>query len=212
METEKQFNQAFKEIAYIFIGLCIGLGMALFAQQCDGTNPAQTKAVKGIIKPKNKVVNVPVPYEVVKIKDKTIYRTKTIYKENDSLVGVLLVQNEAMKAEFAKLNDSLHWVKYAQAIEINEFTKELEDEKIKIKAYGVARGQVQSIGIDYTIKPQPIPSRNHLYLGFSVGNTYQFNNALFTGSLGYQQKKGNIIELGFDSEKRIVLGYKIKLF
>jgi hypothetical protein len=54
--------------------------------------------------------------------------------------------------------------------------------------------------------------KNHLYLGVNVANTIQLNKPLFSAGLGIQNKKGNILNFSFDTEKRIGFGYYKKLF
>jgi hypothetical protein len=45
-----------------------------------------------------------------------------------------------------------------------------------------------------------------------VANNLQLNKPLFSAGLGLQNKKGNILNFSFDTEKRIGIGYSKKLF
>jgi hypothetical protein len=71
--------------------------------------------------------------------------------------------------------------------------------------------------LDYTIKPQTLnvdapKPKNNLYLGVNVANTLQLNKPLFSAGIGIKNKRGNIINASFDTEKRIGIGYYLKIF
>jgi hypothetical protein len=114
--------------------------------------------------------------------------------------------------------DSLQQIQaYNKAIEINAFRQSFDDNYINAQVSGEVMGNVKQMRLDYTIKPQELKvdapkPKNHLYLGVNVANTIQLNKPLFSAGLGIQNKKGNILNFSFDTEKRIGFGYYKKLF
>jgi hypothetical protein len=165
-----------------------------------------TKEVKGSIVTKEKVINVP-----INIKD----TVGTGFYVNQ--IDKLFEENNKMQLEFLKM-DSLQQIQaYAKAIEINAFKQSFDDKYINAQVSGEVMGNVKQMRLDYTIKPQELKvdapkPKNNLYLGVNVANTIQLNKPLFSAGLGIQNKKGNILNFSFDTEKRIGIGYYKKLF
>lgn len=165
-----------------------------------------TKEVKGSIVTKEKVINVP-----INIKD----TVGTGFYVNQ--IDKLFEENNKMQLEFLKM-DSLQQIQaYNKAIEINAFKQQFSDNYIDAYVSGEVSGKIHAMKFDYTIKAQtmevdaPKP-KNHLYLGVNVANTIQLNKPLFSAGIGIQNKKGNILNFSFDTEKRIGIGYYKKLF
>jgi hypothetical protein len=72
---------------------------------------------------------------------------------------------------------------------------------------------VKEIGLNYTIKPKPFPvTKFRLLTGLNISNKIEFDKPLFNINLGFQNAKGNVLEFGYDSEKRINIGYKQSIF
>jgi hypothetical protein len=165
-----------------------------------------TKEVKGSIVTKEKVINVP-----INIKD----TVGTGFYINQ--IDKLFEQNNKMQLEFLKM-DSLQQIEaYNKAIEINAFKQTFDDNYINAQVSGEVMGNVKQMRLDYTIKPQELKvdapkQKNNLYLGVNVANTLQLNKPLFSAGIGIINKRGNIINASFDTEKRIGIGYYLKIF
>jgi hypothetical protein len=165
-----------------------------------------TKEVKGSIVTKEKVINVP-----INIKD----TVGTGFYVNQ--IDKLFEENNKMQLEFLKM-DSLQQIQaYNKAIEINAFKQTFDDKYINAQVSGEVMGNVKQMRLDYTIKPQELKvdapkPKNNLYLGVNVANTLQLNKPLFSAGIGIKNKRGNIINASFDTEKRIGIGYYKKLF
>jgi hypothetical protein len=165
-----------------------------------------TKEVKGSIVTKEKVINVP-----INIKD----TVGTGFYVNQ--IDKLFEENNKMQLEFLKM-DSLQQIQaYAKAIEINAFKQSFDDKYINAQVSGEVMGNVKQMRLDYTIKPQELKvdapkPKNNLYLGVNVANTLQLNKPLFSAGIGIKNKRGNIINASFDTEKRIGIGYYLKIF
>jgi hypothetical protein len=168
----------------------------------------QTKEVKGETIIKTNIVHVPITKKVRDTSGTGFYVAQ---------IDKLFEENNQMQLEFLKM-DSLQQIQaYNKAIEINAFKQQFEDSNINAYVSGEVAGNIKQMRFDYVIKPQTITvdapkSKNHLYLGVNVANTIQLNKPLFSAGLGIQNKKGNILNFSFDTEKRIGIGYSKKLF
>jgi hypothetical protein len=184
---------------------------------CRGCNPEpqfaekikiQTKEVKGKTIIKTNIVHVPIT-KTVKDTSGTGFYVAQIDK--------LVEENNQMQLEFMKM-DSLQQIQaYNKAIEINAFKERFSDKYINAQVSGELSGKIHAMKFDYTIKPQELKvdapkPKNNLYLGVNVANTIQFDKPLFSGGIGLQNKRGNILNFSFDTEKRIGIGYYKKLF
>lgn len=220
MTTDQQFTQAWRSIANTFAGFVLGALVMLFVVKCTDTTEIETKPVKGKFQT-TKIKNTPISVGVATT-EKTRGANRFVLKEQNSSnsentflqkqIDSLLVENQKLVDAFAAApvakKDSL----YTKAIELNEFSKIFEDKFLKASVTGIARGTVESMSLNYEILPQPIKLKNHLYIGFTAGNSVQFDKPVFGAGLGYQLKNGSIIRVGYDSEKRGFLGYDLKLF
>ena len=167
-----------------------------------------TKEVKGSIVTNEKVINIPI---VRTIKD----TAGTGYYVNQ--IDKLFDENNKMQLEFLKM-DSLQQIEaYNKAIQINAFKQIFDDKYINAQVTGEVAGEVKQMRLDYTIKPQELKidapkPKNNLYLGINVANSLELNKPLFSAGIGIKNKRGNIINASFDTEKRIGIGYYLKIF
>jgi hypothetical protein len=167
-----------------------------------------TKEVKGTIVTKEKVINVPI---VRTVKD----TAGTGFYVNQ--IDKLFEENNKMQLEFLKM-DSLQQIQaYNKAIQINAFKQTFDDKYINAQVTGEVAGNVKQMRLDYTIKPQEIKvdapkPKNNLYLGVNVANTLLLDKPLFSAGIGIKNKRGNILNASFDTEKRIGIGYYLKIF
>lgn len=167
-----------------------------------------TKEVKGKTIIKTNIVHVPITKKVRDTSGTGFYVAQ---------IDKLFEENNQMQLEFMKMDSIAKIQAYAKAIEINAFNERFEDNNINAYVSGEVAGNIKQMRFDYTIKPQTITTnapkpKNHLYLGVNVANTLQLNKPLFSAGLGLQNKKGNILNFSFDTEKRIGIGYYKKLF
>lgn len=143
------------------------------------------------------------------IKGKSIveYRNNEVNKE-------LALENYNLQIAYINASDSIERLKmYIDAIRLKRFEKTFENDDLSAIVKGISQGEVKEIGLDYKIKPKPIPvTKFRLLAGIGVGNTIEFDKPLFNANLGFQNAKGGILEVGFDTEKRINIGYKQSIF
>lgn len=119
--------------------------------------------------------------------------------------------------ELLKERDSIKLrLAYLDAIQIRKYKSEFEDKNLKVSVYSQTTGTLDSLSLDYVIKPDTIevavPKQSFaLFLG---GGTYSNSKDLrFKLNLGVQTKKGNVIIGGYDPlNKNVFLDYNFKIF
>ena len=123
-----------------------------------------------------------------------------------------------MQSEF-QWGDSIKQAElYRLATELKKFESNFEDENLKLTINGIIGGnEVKEITPTYTIKAKKIdvPQKKvkfRMLVGGGLGNSLTFDKPLFNGNVGFQNAKGNILRFGYDSEKRITIGYDFSLF
>ena len=141
-----------------------------------------------------------------------------VYKENPFNI-ILAEENTKLKADYSRMIDSLKSKAYDKAIELNTFSYKSEDKYLKLTIDGIVRGEVSEITPSYTIKEQEsevfvkekLPGLKVLG-GVEVGNTKTLDDLSFKGSVLFQNRKGNIISAGYDTDNKIWLGYYRSIF
>lgn len=135
------------------------------------------------------------------------------YKNNE-VNKELALENYNLQIAYTNASDSIERLKlYINAIQLKKFEKTFENDDLSAIVKGISQGEVKELGLDYTIKPKPIPViKFRLLAGVNISNTILFDKPLFNANLGFQNVKGNIFEVGYDTEKRINVGYKNSIF
>ena len=155
----------------------------------------------------------------LEIKQKrTVKKDGLVYKENPFNI-ILAEENAKLKADYSKMSDSLKSKAYNKAIELNTFSYKSEDKYLKLTIDGIVRGEVSEITPSYTIKEresevsvkEKLPGLKVLG-GVEVGNTKTLDDLSFKGSVLFQNRKGNIISAGYDTDNKIWLGYYRSIF
>lgn len=206
------FNKNYKNY-FLYLGWIL-LFIMLFFKSCSNKQQSkekvkiQTKEVKGKTIIKTNIVHVPI---IKKFRDTSGVGFYV------SQIDKLFDENNKMQNEFIKM-DSLQQIEaYKKAIEINAFKQSFDDKYINASVSGEVSGKIHAMKFDYTIKAQTlevdVPKiKNKYFVGFGASNNKLFNAPLFNVGVGIQNKKSNILSIGFDSEKRIGLNYFIKVF
>lgn len=168
-----------------------------------------------------KVPEVKGSFKPVKPIHDTIKIEKTIVKWKEKEIEIENPINMEIFNKYTRAKDSLERLAILlKAIEIKKFSKEFEDDDISITANGTVQGEVKDIGFDYTIKERTVeaevPSSKEtvfrLLGAIEMGNTKQFDSFVMKANLEFENRKGNSFTTGFDTEQRIWLGYKFKIF
>lgn len=123
------------------------------------------------------------------------------------------LENDSLKNNFKSLPDTIKVIEYSKAIQLKLFEKTFEEDFFKAQVNGVVQGDVKDLGFSYEIKKQPIlTTKFRLLGGLGIANTLQLDKPLFNANLGFQNKKGNILRVGYDSDSRILVGYDFSIF
>lgn len=220
----KQYNNRLeKRILYITV---VVLAVLLWLKGCKGeTNVSANN---------NQVVSVPAVTNTLPttsdIKYKTIvtpkwYRDRKTEQKylkdlSEAEEKIIAFQEEIdnMQTEFM-WSDSIKQAElYRLATELKRFETELEDEYLKLKISGIIGGnEIKEITPTYTIKKREIEvpkkeTKFRMLAGVGLGNTLTFDKPIFNANVGFQNKKGNIINFGYDTESRILVGYNFSIF
>ena len=221
---DKQYNNRLeKRILYITV---VVLAVLLWLKGCKGeTNVSQSN---------NQVVTIPavtntlpttsdIKYETI-VTPKWYRDTKTEKKylkdisEMEEKIIAYQEEIDNMQTEFM-WGDSIKQAElYRLATELKSFETELEDEYLKLKINGIIAGnEVKEITPTYTIKKREVnvpkkETKFRMLGGVGIGNTLMFNKPIFNANVGFQNKKGNILTIGYDTETRILLGYNFSIF
>jgi len=195
--------------------------LCLFFRGCGASVPGTTVTIPALTKtlPADTIVKHK-PIEVEKwYKDRTNEKklSKDILEMHDRLQAYQ-EEIDNMQTEFM-WGDSIKQAElYRLATELKNFESNFEDENLKLTINGIIGGnEVKEIAPTYTIKEKKIdvPQKQvkfRMLVGGGLGNSLTFDKPLFNGSLGFQNAKGNILRVGYDSENRIFIGYDLSIF
>lgn len=198
---------------FVWLGWVLLFGVLFF----KGCNPEpqiaekikiQTKEVKGDAIIKTNIVHIPITKK---------FRDTAGVGFYVSQIDKLFEENNRMQLEFMQM-DSLQKIEaYNKAIEISSFKQQFDDVNINAYISGEVSGKIHAMKFDYTLKPMTIEvdapkPKNNLYLGINVANSLQLNKPLFSAGIGLKNKRGNMLNASFDTEKRIGIGYYLKIF
>lgn len=186
------------------------LAILFFLKGCGGDSEEQ---IITIPEKKGSFKEVKNPEPIVK--NETLYKYKYLTKEKEVEVNVPNPVNEELMQFYLehKNKDSL----YADAIGERDYMIPYEDSLVKTENYIKAQGKVLSFRQDYTIKEQKVkvtPRQTIVRVlgGLEIGNTTMLDGFQAKGNVMIQNKKGNIISFGYDTEQRIWVGYNINIF
>lgn len=189
--------------------------LSLWFKGCgnDNSKKEYSKPKTGTFKPVKPqsqnlgVIDTVLLTKFVKSKPIIEYKNNEVNKE-------LALENYNLQIAYINASDSIERLKlYIDAIQLKRFEKTFENDDLSATIKGISQGEVKDLGFDYKIKPQPIPvTKFRLLAGINVSNTLLFDKPLFNANLGFQNRKGNIVEFGYDTEKRINIGYKQSIF
>lgn len=198
-QTEiKEFlkSQLFKWLGWVLF-FCL-----LFFKGCNRSE-IPTGSKKGTFKTDTIILHEKIQGKIIKVKGKEVI----VYKNNE-INKELALENYNLQIAYINTKDSLEKEKlYKSAIELKSFNQPFENDNLKANVKGIVQGEVKSLQLDYELKKLPIEkTRFRMLLGAGIN----FNAADL--NLGFQNAKGNILEVGYDTEKNIRIGYKQSIF
>jgi hypothetical protein len=145
--------------------------------------------------------------------------SKEILQVENPINKKLIAENEKLKKDFAKANDSIKQLSFNKAIQINKFSTKFEDENLVLNIDGIVQGEVKEITPNYKIKEKkievPVKVKEtvfRLLAGVEVGNTTQLDAFKLRANIMFQNRKGNIISGSFDTNQTVWVGYNVSIF
>jgi adenylate cyclase class IV len=197
------------------------LFLVLWFKGCSGSTPSTQIAkvivpeVKGSFQAKKPVHE---PIVINANNTANMQKGETIYKENP-IDKKLIAENEKLKSDYAKANDSIKQLSFNKAIQLNKFSTKFEDENLVLNINGVVQGEVKEISPNYTIKEKkvevPVKVKETVFRilgGLEVGNNTKLDNFKVKANLMFQNRKGNIISGSFDTNQTVWVGYNVSIF
>jgi hypothetical protein len=182
-----------------------------------GTKSVVIPEVKGKFETK-KPINLPIS----KVRDSRKVSTKqsnekyhTSSKIDSSYIFELQQENELLSRAYYFANDSVKKLMFEKANQLNSFSQTFDDQNVKIDVSGISRGTVESLSANYTIKEREVKQKEvkfRLLSGATISNSIDLQNPVFSANLGLQNKRGNVLRFGYDTQKRILVGYDFSIF
>lgn len=204
-----------KSREFIYIAFIVILGFFLMKNDKPGIN-------NDVVKIDSTKVDVVIPKDSGQFVSK---KPKPIIKEifvSDSIKYKKLLSE--LKIKYNKIVDSTILLKeLLGAKQIREYRETYEDSSIVANVYEKVEGTLLERRFSYITKPKKITYYEKkttiekypdyaLYLGLNFQTSTVFNNSAFGVDLSYQNKKGNILTLGYNSQNHILIGFKKRLF
>jgi len=167
-------------------------------------------AISGKFEPKSKPIDIKHGPIKESKKDGFVYIKNPLNEK-------LLAENEKLKADYAKMSDSLKSKAYDKAIQLNSFSSKFEDENLLLNLNGTVRGEVQEITPSYTIKKREVETKTketvfRLLAGAEIGSSIITPKLNFKANLMFQNRKGNIISGSYDTNQTVWIGYNKSIF
>jgi hypothetical protein len=200
----------------------LGCFITLWFKGCSGSTPSPQIAkvivpeVKGSFQAKKPVHE---PIVINANNTANVQKGETIYKENP-IDKKLITENEKLKYDYAKANDSIKNLLFKKVAQLNTFSSPpFEDENIIININGIVQGEVKKITPSYKIKERklevPVKAKETVFRllgGLELGNNTQLNAFKVKANLMLQNRKGNIISGSFDTNQTVWVGYNVSIF
>ena len=158
-------------------------------------------------------------HEAISPKKERTATGKEILQVENPINKKLIAENEKLKKDFAKANDSIKQLSFNKAVQLNKFSTKFEDDNLVLNIDGIVQGEVKEITPNYKIKEKKIEvpvkvkeTAFRLLAGVEVGNTTQLDAFKLRANIMFQNRKGNIISGSFDTNQTIWVGYNISIF
>lgn len=212
-------KEALKYLGWVLLFLVLWLRGCSGATTLPQITQITVPEVKGkfeAVKPEQKAVSSKKePSENKNNFGRNLSKSENEFLQNQ--ITLLLAENGKLKQSFINAPDSTKIKLYDKCVQLNSFTHTWDNDTIQATFYGIVRGEVQSIALKYTIKARNIevPQKETVFRllgGVEIGNNINLTNPIFKANLGLQNRKGNVINVSYDNNKNIYLGYYFSVF
>jgi len=203
MENKQTITEFIKANLFKWLGWVLFF-LLLWFQGCRNKNEPVTEIPKnGSFKTDTVIQHKTLPGKTITVKGKEVI----VYKNNE-INKELALENYNLQIAYINAKDSLEKEKlYKAAITLKSFNQPFENDNFKANVSGIVQGEVKSMKFDYELKKLPIKEiKFRMLLGGGITLKAADLN------LGFQNRKGNVLEVGYNSDKEIRIGYKQSLF
>ena len=198
-------------VMYFFVGNCKGEKQTITIKQEKGSFKAEKPNEKIIYL--TKYVKQKNGQNLSKNDKSEIERLKAMYNFSQAQIDSLIILSEMDNRMFTMVNDSLEQV-LKERLALREFSQNFDDDNINAVVSGVSSGIVHKVKLDYTTKEKKMEVRQPILIlgGVTVGATKSFDKNVISTSAGVQLRNGKQLEVGLDTEQRILVGVKAPIF
>lgn len=157
-------------------------------------------------------------HEAISPKKERTATGKEILQVENPIDKKLIEENEKLKKDFAKANDSIKQLSFNKAIQLNKFSTKFEDDNLVLNIDGIVQGEVKEITPNYKIKEKkievPVKVKEtvlRVLAGGAIGLNKELNQAAYQLDLNFQNRKGNMFSaeyLKIGSQEFGMIGYK----
>ena len=117
--------------------------------------------------------------------------------------------------KFEKAPDSTKIKLFVDQTQIRSYKQEFDDKYIKITFFAKTRGELLEISPEYIIKPQndSIKIKQSVFALYLGGGAYYNNMLNYKIDIGFQNKKGDILFIGYDPFNKVYFAeYNLRIF
>ena len=213
------FNPLWKE-AFKYLGWLL-LFVLLWFRGCSSNTPSPQIVKVTVPEIKGKYEAKKPAHEAFSSKMERTATGKEILQVENPIDQKLISENEKLKADYALASDSVKQLKFDNAIQLNKFTTNFEDENLIINIDGIVQGEVKEITPNYIIKEKKVEIQVkqkqtvlRVLVGGGFGLNKELNQAAYKLDLNFQNRKGDIISgeyLNIGGQSFGMVGFKKSL-
>jgi hypothetical protein len=152
----------------------------------------------------------------IKVHD-TIIKDSIVFK--DKKITIVNPLDKQLVVDYLKAKDSIQKLHlFMNAVKINKYSQNFDNKDINLTVEAESVGTINYIKPTYTIKEKKVevsvPVKQTvfaLYTGVETYNNASLSNFVVKVDLGIQNRRGDIYSAGFDTNKNIFIGYKLRL-
>jgi hypothetical protein len=197
--TQINLHSPFWKEAIKYLGWVL-LFAVLWFRGCNRSGIPNSSVKLEVPEVKGKFVPKKPAHESASSKMERTATGKEILQVENPIDEKLIAENEKLKTDFAKANDSIKKLQFNKAIQLNKFSTNFEDENVILNIEGIVQGEVKEVTPGYTIKKKtievPIKQKETLLrvlAGGAVGVNKELNQVVYQLDLNFQNRKGDII-------------------